>query len=87
MVELLKQGQFVPMAVEQQVISIWAGANGYLDDIPVTAVRKFEGEWLAFMAKQYAEVVHNVRTAKLISPEDEKRMHEAAKAFKAQFKA
>jgi len=87
MVELLKQGQFVPMAVEQQVISIWAGANGYLDDVAVTAVRKFEGEWLAFMANQYAEVVHNVRTAKLISPADEKRMHEAAKAFKAQFKA
>jgi F-type H+-transporting ATPase subunit alpha len=87
MVELLKQGQFMPMAVEQQVLSIWAGANGYLDDVPVTAVRKFEGEWLAFLASQYAEVVHNVRTAKLFSPEDEKRMHEAAKAFKAQFKA
>jgi F-type H+-transporting ATPase subunit alpha len=87
MVELLKQGQFAPMAVEQQVLSIWAGANGYLDDVVVTAVRKFEGEWLAFLDKQYAEVVHNVRTAKLFSPEDEKRLHEAAKAFKAQFKA
>jgi F-type H+-transporting ATPase subunit alpha len=87
MVELLKQGQFAPMAVEQQVLSIWAGANGYLDDVVVTAVRKFEGEWLAFLANQYAEVVHNVRTAKLFTPADEKRLHEAAKAFKAQFKA
>jgi F-type H+/Na+-transporting ATPase subunit alpha len=87
MVELLKQGQFVPMAVERQVLSIWAGANGYLDDVPVAVVRKFEGEWLGFLEKQYAEVVHNVRTAKAISQEDERRLNEAAKAFKAQFKA
>ena len=87
MVELLKQGQFMPMPVEQQVLSLWAGANGYLDDVSVAAVRKFESEWLGFLAQQYAEVVHNVRTAKLISPEDDKRLHAAAKAFKAQFKA
>ena len=87
MVELLKQGQFMPMPVEQQVISIWAGANGHLDDVPVAAVRKFETEWLAFVAAKYAEVAHNIRTAKLISPEDEKRLTEACKAFKAQFKA
>jgi F-type H+-transporting ATPase subunit alpha len=87
MVELLKQGQFMPMPVEQQVLSIWAGTNGYLDDVPVAAVRKFEPEWLAFLAKTYAEVVHNVKTAKLISKDDEQRLHEACKAFKAQFKA
>jgi F-type H+-transporting ATPase subunit alpha len=87
MVELLKQGQFMPMAVEQQVVSIWAGANGYLDDVPVEAVRRFETDWLAFVANQYAEVAHNIRTAKAISNEDEKRLHEACKAFKAKFKA
>ena len=87
MVELLKQGQFVPMAVEAQVISIWAGTNGYLDDLPVGAVRRFETDWLAFVNKSYAEVPHNIRTAKAISDEDGKRLHEAAKAFKAQFKA
>jgi F-type H+-transporting ATPase subunit alpha len=87
MVELLKQGQFMPMAVEQQVLSIWAGSNGYLDDVPVAAVRKFESEWLGFVAEKYSEVPHNIRTAKVISPDDEKRLHEACKAFKAQFKA
>jgi len=86
MVELLKQGQFMPMAVEQQVISIWAGANGYLDDVPVVAVRRFETEWLGYVGQEYGEVVHNVRTAKAISTEDEKRLHAACKAFKAQFK-
>jgi len=87
MVELLKQGQFVPMAVERQVLSIWAGAHGYLDDVPGQAVRRFESEWLGFLDQQYGEVVHNVRTARAISQEDEKRLHEAAKSFKAQFKA
>jgi len=87
MVELLKQGQFVPLPVESQVISIWAGTNGYLDDVPVAAVRKFETEWLAFVAKNYAEVPHNIRTARAISDDDGKRLAEACKAFKAQFKA
>jgi F-type H+-transporting ATPase subunit alpha len=87
MVELLKQGQFMPMPVEQQVVSIWAGANGYLDDVPVEAVRRFETDWLGYVAKNYAEVAHNIRTAKEISKEDDKRLHEACKAFKTQFKA
>jgi len=87
MVEILKQGQFMPMPVENQVISIWAGANGYLDDVPVAAVRRFEAEWIGFVGKSYGEVAHNVRTTKQISPEDDKRLHEACKAFKAQFKA
>jgi len=87
MVELLKQGQFAPMPVDQQVVSIWAGTNGYLDDVPVLAVRRFENEWLAYVNKQYGEVPHNIRSTKSISPEDEKRLHEACKAFKTQFKA
>ena len=87
MVELLKQGQFSPMPVEAQVVSIWAGANGHLDDVPVAAVRKFETEWLGYIDKHYAEIPHNIRTSKAISGEDEKRLQEACKAFKSQFQA
>ncbi len=87
MVELLKQGQLVPMPVERQVMSIWAGTNGYLDDVPVPAVRRFESEWLEYLDKEYGEVSHNVRTKKAIGDEDDKRLHAAAKAFKARFKA
>jgi F-type H+-transporting ATPase subunit alpha len=87
MVELLKQGQLQPDAGRAQVVSIWAGTNGYLDDVPVAAVRKFETEWVEFVAKQYPEVMHNIATAKTISESDDKRLHEACKAFKAQFKA
>jgi F-type H+-transporting ATPase subunit alpha len=87
MVELLKQGQFSPMPVEKQVISIWAGANAYLDDLPVEAVRRFEAEWLGFVDQNYAEVAHDIRTSKTISGDAEKKLHEACKAFKAKFKA
>jgi F-type H+/Na+-transporting ATPase subunit alpha len=87
MVELLKQGQFEPMPVEQQVIAIFTGVNGYLDDLPVEAVRRFEKEFLAFVAKNYAEVVHNIRTTKAISDTDTARLNDAAKQFKATFKA
>jgi F-type H+-transporting ATPase subunit alpha len=87
MVELLKQGQFMPMPVENQVISIWAGTNGHLDDVPIGAVRKFEMEWLAFIAKNYSEIPHNIRTKQVISDEDQKRLQAAVGAFKAQFKA
>jgi F-type H+-transporting ATPase subunit alpha len=87
MVELLKQGQFQPMPVEKQVVSIFAGTNGYLDDLPVAAVRRFEDELLAFVDKNYAELPHNIRTSKSISDDDSKKLHEAVKAFKAQFKA
>jgi F-type H+-transporting ATPase subunit alpha len=87
MVELLKQGQFTPMPIEKQVVAIWAGTNGYLDDVKVEAVRKFEGEWLAFLDAKYAEIPHNIKTSKAISGDDEKRLHEAIKAFKSQFKA
>ena len=87
MVVLLKQDQYVPMPVEQQVISIFTGTNGYLDDLPVGAVRRFEGEFLAFIAKSYPEVPHNIRTSKVISDADSARLHEAAKQFKTSFKA
>ena len=86
MVELLKQDQYVPMAVERQVISIFAGVNGHLDSLPVEAVRRFEQEFLAFVEKNYPEVPHNIRTTKQLSDTDGTRLNEAAKQFKATFK-
>jgi F-type H+/Na+-transporting ATPase subunit alpha len=87
MVELLKQDQFVPMPVEKQVISMWAGTQGHLDDVPVAAVRRFEVEFLAFIDKSYPEVPHNIRTQKALSDTDSARLGEAVKQFKATFKA
>jgi F-type H+-transporting ATPase subunit alpha len=86
MVELLKQEQYEPMPVERQVISIFAGVNGYLDDLPVDAVHRFEVEFLAFVDQEYPEVPHDIRTTKDLSDHDQARLHEAVKKFRTQFK-
>ena len=87
MVELLKQDQFEPMPVERQVISIFTGTSGHLDDIPVEAVRRFEKGFLAFVDQSYPEIPHNIRTNKQLSDADAKRLEEAVTKFKATFKA
>ena len=56
LVELLKQGLHAPMAVEEQVVSIYAGTNGYLDDIPASDVKRFETELLDFMRTRHADI-------------------------------
>jgi len=87
MVELLKQEQYEPMPIEQQVISIFAGVNGYLDDLPVEAVRGFERGFLEFVGREFPEIPHDIRTTKDLSDADQKRLHEAAKRFQAVFQA
>jgi F-type H+-transporting ATPase subunit alpha len=60
MVELLKQDQYRPMSVENQVISIFAGTNGFLDDVPVTKVRVFEEELLQYFTEQHPEIQREI---------------------------
>jgi F-type H+-transporting ATPase subunit alpha len=60
MVELLKQGQYQPMPVENQVISIFAGTNGYLDDVPVNRIRQFEEELLAYVTREHPKVQRDI---------------------------
>jgi F-type H+-transporting ATPase subunit alpha len=52
LMELLKQGQYSPFPVENQVVSIWAGTNGYLDDVPVEDISRFEGEFLDHLGRK-----------------------------------
>src|SRR5438552_2996835 len=60
MVELLTQGQFRPMPVENQVISIFAGINGYLDDVPVSRVRQFEEELLDYVTREHPKIQRDI---------------------------
>src|SRR5713226_1344222 len=60
MVELLKQGQYQPMPVENQVISIFAGTNGYLDDVPVNRVRQFEEELLNYVTREHPKIQRDI---------------------------
>jgi F-type H+/Na+-transporting ATPase subunit alpha len=62
LVELLKQPLHAPMPVEEQVVSIFAGTNGYLDDIPVADVRRFETELLDFVRTRHNDILNTIRT-------------------------
>jgi F-type H+-transporting ATPase subunit alpha len=85
MVEILKQDQYVPMVLEDQVMVIFAGVQGYLDDIPLESVRAFEEQFLKYVAKEYPEVKHNIAEDKILSEESEKKLREAIEKFKAEF--
>jgi F0F1-type ATP synthase alpha subunit len=85
MVELLKQGQYVPMAVENQVSIIWAGINGHLDDIPLSRVHEFESGFLAFLQSDFKKMLAKIVKEKVISPEIEKELTEAIGQFRKIF--
>jgi len=64
--ELLKQGQFQPMPVEEQVVSIYAGVNGFLDNVPVGAVTRFEAALLSYVRSDHAELLGKIRDTKTL---------------------
>ncbi|MBV7364064.1 F0F1 ATP synthase subunit alpha [Actinomycetaceae bacterium TAE3-ERU4] len=86
LMELLKQPQFSPYSVEQQVVSIWAGTNGYLDEIPVEEVRRFEKEMLDFIASNTAVMKTIVETGKL-EEETEQELRSALDEFSKVFRS
>lgn len=87
MVELLKQGQYVPMPVARQVIMVWAGTKGFLDDIPNDAIARFEEEFFVFCEKEYPDIELTLAKEKIISEEMDAKLKEAIEKFKAGFKA
>jgi F-type H+-transporting ATPase subunit alpha len=86
MVELLKQGQYVPIPVSRQVMIIWAGTKGHLDDIPLSAIGQFEQEFVAFCEEEYPDIEHTLAKELKISDETEKKLESAIEKFKGQFK-
>ncbi|NPA87485.1 F0F1 ATP synthase subunit alpha [Caminibacter pacificus] len=85
LVEVLKQPAHQPLPVEKQVVIIYAGTKGYLDDIPVKAVRKFEDDLYPFIETKYPQIFENIRTKKKIDEETEELLKKALEEFKAQF--
>ena len=86
-VEVLKQPQYSPMAVEQQIMIIYAVTNGHLDDVPVERVRAFEQGFHEYMAAQHPGVGESIRTQKEISDEVEKELVAAIESYKETFLA
>jgi F-type H+-transporting ATPase subunit alpha len=85
MVELLKQPQSSPMPVAQQVVSIWAGTTGQLDEVPIEDVRRFETEFLDFMRREHKGVLDSITESGKLSDDDEANLKDAIGAFKGQF--
>ena len=85
MMELLKQPQYRPMPLEEQVAVIYAGANGFLDTLPVEKVRDFEAKFLGILRQNYADVLESIRTERVIKPETEQRLKDAIRETKTTF--
>ncbi|GBG58076.1 ATP synthase subunit alpha [Sporomusaceae bacterium FL31] len=84
-IEVLKQAQYSPMAIEDQVMVIYTAANGYLDDIEVSQVVKFEQDYLKFLRANYAEIGKSIREKKVLDSETETALKKAIKEFKDTF--
>jgi F-type H+/Na+-transporting ATPase subunit alpha len=86
LVELLKQGQYVPMSVERQVVSIFAGTNGYLDEIPLEHVQRFEKELLEMMDLKQTALLDEIAMKKDLTDDIANRLHAILQEFTASFK-
>src|SRR5262249_53305746 len=87
MVELLKQGQYQPMDVVDQVMSIYAGNQGHLDQVPRTEVAAWEKGFLTFMKDQKPEIRKKISDTKDLDPETMKSLDAAIAQFKSQWTA
>ena len=85
MVELLKQGQYSPYSVERQVVSIWAGTTGKMDSIPVPDVRRFEAEFLEYIARSHASIFEVISSSRELSDDTVAALEKAVEAFKNEF--
>jgi F-type H+-transporting ATPase subunit alpha len=83
--ELLKQPQFSPLPFEEQVVSIFAGVNGFLDGLPVAQVTRFEQAFLAAMRTTHADVLETIRTSRDLAPETAARLKEILAQFVKSF--
>jgi len=86
MVELLKQGQYSPYSLERQIVSIWAGTSGRLDDVAVSDIRRFELELLDFIGRERKEIFTVISETKVLEDDTIAKMDEAVAAYKKLFK-
>src|SRR5262249_11030736 len=87
LVEILKQPQYEPLPVERQVAIIYAGTNGFLDNIPVPEVRNFESELYQFVETRYPQLFTNLRDKKQLDDELKNALNTAVKEFAGDFSA
>ena len=87
LVELLKQPQFMPMSLSQEVVILFAGTRGFIDKYEVEKVRVYEQQLLSFVESKYADIMKEIEEKKIISPELEKKMKDMLTEFDSVFVA
>lgn len=85
--ELLKQGQYAPVPVENQVVCLFAGSEGFLDKVPLNAIQAFERGLLKTMTEKHSDILTEIRDKKDISADLKKKLHQAVNAFTTAFLA
>ncbi len=84
--EILKQGQHAPLPLEKQVVVIFAGTEGYLDDLPMEKVSRFEEEYLEFIETQHADILEGIRQEKKLTDDLKQNLTKALEHFLETFK-
>ncbi|GGH32753.1 F0F1 ATP synthase subunit alpha [Paenibacillus segetis] len=85
MMEILKQGVNQPLSVEKQVLSLYTAVKGYLDDIALSDVHRFEAEFLSFIDSQHADVLQSIVDTKDLTADNEAKLKDAIEKFKRGF--
>ncbi|HXS65977.1 MAG TPA: F0F1 ATP synthase subunit alpha [Streptosporangiaceae bacterium] len=85
LVELLKQGQYSPYSVEREVVSVWAGTTGQLDDVPVGDVGRFETEFLGYIARERPGIFDAIRESSQLSDDTATSLKDAINEFRREF--
>ncbi len=85
LVELLKQPQYSPFPVEEQVVSIWAGGNGYLDDVPVEDISRFETDFLDYLRRSHAGILQTIRESLALAEDTVTALKDAVEEFRKGF--
>jgi F-type H+-transporting ATPase subunit alpha len=86
LVELLKQGQYEPLSVEKQILIIFAGTNGFIDDLPLTAIKKYEQELFSFVESKYPDVFTDILKKREIDADLRAKTIKVLEEFKLAFK-
>ena len=86
MVEILKQDQFVPLPVERQILIVFAGVNGLVDDLPAEAIRAFEQGLTRFVETRYPEIYRELSAKREIGEDLRRKIEQAIREYKEEFK-
>jgi len=85
LVELLKQAQYQPFPMEEEVASVWSGTTGKLDDVPLEDIRRFEREFLDYLKRDHKAVLDTIRSTNALSDDSVTLLESAIATFKTQF--